>query len=331
MLRHVLALGLAASACVLPMAGCAGDPSDDADDSLHIGDGNAPEDEMVSERQLNGSQLPDKTISLTFDDGPGDRTTELVDFLDGRGIKATFFINGKQVPGRQGALEKVVKGGHLLANHTQNHELLTRLGAARIVREVAETDRFIAAVQPNGPWVLRAPFGGWNGSVARAINGSEMKKYVGSVFWDEGGELTSNAAADWACWRDRISTERCGDLYIQEITRKRKGVVLMHDINGKTVDMVKTMIPKLVAAGFKFAALADVPSIQRALGTNAGGGGTPPVEGDRQCSSATLGRPVDENVCVQSASNQRWFRCVDGDWAASTGPSDSACTQRFPL
>src|SRR6187401_3192303 len=104
-------------------AGCVADLDDDGeDDPVRAG-----EEELVTERQLTGSELPDKTLSLTFDDGPGPRTAELADWLAAKGIKATFFINGKNAPGRQAALDKIVGRGHLLANHTQNHLQLTSL------------------------------------------------------------------------------------------------------------------------------------------------------------------------------------------------------------
>jgi peptidoglycan/xylan/chitin deacetylase (PgdA/CDA1 family) len=330
--RRILALLFISTSACVAVAGCAADTTDEGtgdgeEDNVHVGDGNAPEDELVAERQLMGNELPDKTISLTFDDGPGQRTSELADYLAEKGVKGAFFINGMKVSGRQAAVDRVVGRGHLLANHTQNHLQLTK-SSTNVVKEVTDTDSIIAQVQPNGPWVIRAPFGAWNANVARTINGTAMKKYVGSVFWDEGGALTANAAADWDCWGKGVSVARCGELYLKEIRAKKRGIVLMHDIHNKTVDMVKLILPTLIAEGFKFAALQDVPSVKRAIAA-AGGGGAPVT--DDQCSSATLGRAVNENVCVQSRSNQKWFRCVDGEWAASTGAGDTACTQRFPL
>jgi peptidoglycan/xylan/chitin deacetylase (PgdA/CDA1 family) len=324
--RRLFALLLVATSACVASAGCAVDADDGGDDDdLYEGDGNSTEEALVAERQLNGSELPDKTISLTFDDGPGRRTSELADYLAEKGVKAAFFINGAKVAGRQGTVDRIVGRGHLLANHTQNHKQLTKLSAASIIKEISDTDVIITQAQPQGPWLVRAPFGAWNAGVARAVNGSAMKKYVGSVFWDEGGALTANAAADWDCWGKGVSVQRCGELYLKEIRSKKRGVVLMHDIHDKTVDMVKQILPTLIAEGYKFSALEDVPSVKRAIV----GAGTPAA--DDQCQSATLGRAVNENVCVQSRSNQKWSRCVDGEWLGSTGPTDTKCTQRFPL
>jgi peptidoglycan-N-acetylglucosamine deacetylase len=330
--RLVSLLLVSLSACAVGV-GCAATDASEDDNVVEGGDGDGdrPADELVAERQLNGSELPEKTISLTFDDGPGRRTGELADFLGENGVKAAFFINGMQVGGRQAALDKVVGRGHLLANHTQNHKQLTGLNAAKIISEVEQTDEIIASLQPNGPWVIRAPFGAWNGNVARTLNGSPMKKYVGSVFWDEGGALTNSAAADWDCWGKGVSVQQCGQLYLQEIRSKKRGVVLMHDIHEKTVDMVKQILPTLIAEGYKFIPVHEVPSVDRAIRAAAGGGGGTAPTNEQQCPSSTLGRAVDENICVQSRTDQKWYRCVHGEWAASAGAGDSRCTQRFGL
>jgi peptidoglycan/xylan/chitin deacetylase (PgdA/CDA1 family) len=327
--RRLVALMLASSVAACgALSGCATETGADDDEEFVQGSGDGDgADEIVSERQLMGSELPDKTITLTFDDGPGPRTAELADYLGAQGVPATFFINGKNVPGRQATLDTIVARGHLLANHTQNHLQLTKLSAARVVSEVSETDAFITSVQPDKPSVIRAPFGAWTGTTARAINATSMKKYVGSVFWDVGGELTASSAADWACWGKGVSIERCGALYLQEIRARKHGIVLMHDVHGRTIDMVKQILPTLKAEGFTFAALLDVPSVKRALAAAA----APPANAN-DCSSATLGRSVAENSCVQSRSNQKWFRCVGGEWASSTGPDDAKCTAgKFPL
>jgi peptidoglycan/xylan/chitin deacetylase (PgdA/CDA1 family) len=328
--RQLVALALASAvAACAGLSGCAAQTSEEEDDpSLADGSGDGTsEDAIVSEHSLVGNELPDHTLSLTFDDGPGPRTKELGDYLATQGIKATFFINGKNVPGRQGVLSALIANGHTIANHTQNHLQLTKLSSAKVISEVTSTDNFIAEVQPNGPWLLRPPFGAWNGATARAVNSTPMKKYVGSVFWDVGGVLSATAAADWDCWGKHVSVDKCGSLYINEMNAKKRGIVLMHDVHGQTIDMVKVIVPKLKAAGWKFATVEDVPSIKRAIGNVTAG-----TSGDDACSSSTLGRTVPENSCVQSRNDQKWHRCENKEWVDASGPTDAKCTgAKFPI
>jgi peptidoglycan/xylan/chitin deacetylase (PgdA/CDA1 family) len=329
---------LSSSLVACAVAGCAIDPSvsDDADDGDGDGSGlvgdsvNQSEDQLLSEHQLTGSELPDKTVALTFDDGPGPRTIELVDYLASQGIPATFFLNGKNVPGHQDRVDAIVNRGMILANHTQNHLQLTHLSASKLLSEVTLTDDIIKEAQPDGPFLLRAPYGAMNGTVTRTLNRTEQSKYVGSIFWDIGGELTSNSAADWDCWGKHVTVERCGELYLQEIHRRKHGIILMHDIHSHTIDMVKTVVvPQLIADGYKFASLPEVPSIKRALENNGAGAGD---ADDGSCSSATLGKTMPETTCVQSRNDQKWYVCAEGEWDLVPGSSDARCAgQKYPL
>ncbi len=328
--RRLVALVLATSAVACGVvSGCAAPTGEEEEDAAlegASGDG-ISEDAIVSERQLMGTDMAAKTIALTFDDGPGPRTAELAEYLAAEGVPAAFFINGKNVPGRQSVIDTIVGRGHLLANHTQNHLQLTKLSADKVVKEVADTDAFIVRAQPNQPSIIRAPFGAWNGNTARAINATSMKKYVGSVFWDVGGALTSSAAADWDCWGKGVSVDRCGALYLQEIRAKNHGIVLMHDVHGKTVDMMKKILPTLKAEGYKFAKLTDVPSVKRAVGDVSSA-----TAGDDACSSSTLGRSVPEGSCVQSRNDQKWHRCLDKEWVPASGATDALCTgAKYPI
>ncbi len=291
------------------------------------GDGNVSEDELVSERQLMGSDMAQKHIALTFDDGPGGRTAELANYLGDERVVAAFFINGKNVPGRQGVIDTLIQRGHSLANHTQNHEQMTRLSGTPLVKAVSDTDVFVKAAQPRGPFLLRAPYGAWNGRVANELNATEMKKYVGSIFWDVGGALTATAAADWDCWGRGVSVQRCADLYLQEIRAKKRGIVLMHDVHSKTVDMVKLMVPVLKAEGYVFDKVEDAPSVKRAIATASGGTATPP---GAKCFSSTLGVDKEEGACVQSRRDQKWYRCAAGEWIAASA-TDARCTSRVAL
>ncbi|APQ74764.1 polysaccharide deacetylase [Clostridium botulinum] len=67
-----------------------------------------------------------KEIYLTFDDGPSDKTTEdILDALKENDVKATFFIIGKYIEGREDVLKRIVKEGHSLGLHTYSHNYKT--------------------------------------------------------------------------------------------------------------------------------------------------------------------------------------------------------------
>lgn len=245
---------------------------------------------------FRGSSLPPKTLALTFDDGPGDRTAELSLYLKGEGIEAAFFVNGMRFDAQSGPiLQGLIDDGHIVGNHTEHHLSLTGVNDGKprptadvILAELADTDAKIAPYVKNDRWLFRPPYGDFDADTLAALAPTPMNKYVGPILWDAGDHMdeANGRAADWDCWQDgsdakRLTVEQCGDLYLTEIKRQSRGIVLMHDpyFNeldpklGGTVDMVKYLVPKLKAEGFTFTRVDKVPDIAAALPPLEGGGG----------------------------------------------------------
>ncbi len=102
-------------------------------------------------------------ICLTFDDGPGPETLEVLDILNEFGVPATFFMIGERVAGfdQQEALrERLRQGGHRVANHSYRHPSFLTLSASAVREEVDTTERLLDDVF--GELLLpafRPPFG----------------------------------------------------------------------------------------------------------------------------------------------------------------------------
>jgi peptidoglycan-N-acetylglucosamine deacetylase len=213
--------------------------------------------------QLYGRDLPEKTVALTFDDGPGARGLELGTYLKTEGIRAAYFVVGKVAINSPNTLKTLQSQGHLIANHSYNHLQMTKLKDP--VSEVRRTDDVIKSYVDNGKFLFRPPYGDWNSRVASILNNAGLKKYVGSIFWDVGGVRANGYSADWDCWPKGDSIQTCGNGYLKEIRAKGKGIVLMHDVHNKTVDMVKYMVPILKKEGYKFIRVDEVPNIKVSL------------------------------------------------------------------
>jgi hypothetical protein len=195
----------------------------------------------------------------------------------------------------------------LIANHTHNH-LDMQLSSTNKKSQVVTTDKIIAPYITGNVFMFRAPFGSWNGSVASYLNKEGLTKYVGSVFWDIGGQLTSSYGADWDCWGRGLSVKTCGDRYMNEVRAKGRGIVLLHDIHSKTVDMTKYIVPKLKAEGYKFIRVDSVPSVAQQIRK---AGGTP---GTLYTAAQPTPKPtLPTGTCLVSGS--------DGSMNVRTGPS----------
>jgi peptidoglycan/xylan/chitin deacetylase (PgdA/CDA1 family) len=236
--------------------------------------------QALTAEPLRGGGLPPKTLAFTFDDGPGDRTEELSQYLKDQKIRVGFFINGKNLTHGTGVLKELVDAGHVIGNHTQTHPDLTTLTSAQVVAELTETDALIAPFVPDNRFMFRPPFGAYDDVTFQALQGSPMNKYIGPIDWDIGDRMGPEQAADWDCWAPNgtsippvLDVKTCGDLYLAEIRHVSSGIVLMHDpyfidddpMKGGTVDMVKYIVPILKAEGFTFVRLDEVPAISAVL------------------------------------------------------------------
>lgn len=210
-----------------------------------------------------------KTLALTFDDGPSAFTGQLLDTLALNKVRATFFVVGTRVRSHPETMERMMREGHVIANHSYSHANLGHRYATNpelLISQVGKTNAAIAPyVRPGQGLYFRAPYGVWRRVHADILNQDPvLKNYVGPIYWDIGGNIsyddsgTLRAAADWDCWAHDLSAEECGRGYMREIRRKQGGVVLMHDIRERSLWMLSIMLPKLVAEGYTFVTLDEV-------------------------------------------------------------------------
>ncbi|MGZ3809869.1 MAG: hypothetical protein ACXVCE_17425, partial [Bacteriovorax sp.] len=103
-----------------------------------------------------------------------------------------------------------------------------------------------------------------NKDFADFLNGNELgKQYTGPILWDIGGELEIKdgkylQSADWECWSKKISIDDCMSGYLYEATKRKGGVVLMHDLRHQSAELLAKMIPELEDRGFIFSTMNDV-------------------------------------------------------------------------
>lgn len=81
--------------------------------------------------------------ALTFDDGPGPSTPEVLDTLAREGVRATFFVLGRQVDRHPDLVRRMVAEGHQLANHGYDHGILIFRGARHVRDQLARTERAV--------------------------------------------------------------------------------------------------------------------------------------------------------------------------------------------
>ena len=98
-------------------------------------------------------------VALTFDDGPGDWTETILDLLGTHGARATLFVLGGSIEGREDVLNRAAGSGHELGNHTWSHRHPAELTDDELRGELVRTGRRIEEVAHVRPRLVRPPYG----------------------------------------------------------------------------------------------------------------------------------------------------------------------------
>lgn len=87
------------------------------------------------------------TLVLTFDDGPGSRLTPaILDILAEFNVKATFFLLGRNIPGRERIVEKIAEQGHEICSHGYDHLNYWKVSPLRCIKDIKHGWQAINAV-----------------------------------------------------------------------------------------------------------------------------------------------------------------------------------------
>ena len=195
---------------------------------------------------------PGKVIALTFDDGPGPYTAQLLDILDQHGAKATFFLIGSKVSAQADVLRRMHARGHQLGNHSWSHPELPKLPIDQVAGEIDRTNDAIKQATGIKPTVMRPPYGAVNGVVLEQLRLRGMS----SILW----------SVDTRDWADRNSDIVCS----RAVAGAHPGaIILMHDIHQTSVNAVPCILSSLKQQGYSFV------TVQGLIGNMAAGAGYP--------------------------------------------------------
>lgn len=183
-------------------------------------------------------------VYLTFDDGPSKYTDEILDILDTYGVKATFFVVGKDSDFAREAMQEIVNRGHTLGMHSYTHKYSEIYNSLEdFAEDYRKIHDYVYEVTGVDSMVYRFP-GGSSNSVSD-IDMQEFADYLdtqGVRFFDwnissgdGGGKL--------------LSTETLIRNSTADIARFETSVILMHDAASKptTVEALPTIIENILA------------------------------------------------------------------------------------
>ena len=186
---------------------------------------------------------------MTFDDGPSTLLTpKLLDMLKARGIKATFFLIGKNAEANPKIIQRIIAEGHEVGNHSWSHPPLNKCSAEKFKHELNGTNDAIQAAIGTRPTLIRPPYGATNANLDRTMD----EKYgMKVILW----------SVDPMDWKYRNS-ERVATYILSHA--KPGDIILSHDIHATTVAAMPKVFDELLKRGFKFVTVSQLIALQSA-------------------------------------------------------------------
>lgn len=178
---------------------------------------------------------PGPAVAITFDDGPSAEWTPiLLDGLKERGVKATFFVIGKNVEkeGNSRIIERMHDEGHLIGNHTYGHVNLSKMSREEAHKELDHTDGLIREITGAETAFVRPPFGAFPGDMEEELDKLYVKWTVDPLDW---------------------TTENADEIVQRVVTdTEENDIILLHDCYESSVKAALRIIDILQAQGYEF-------------------------------------------------------------------------------
>ncbi|KGF70803.1 polysaccharide deacetylase [Hoeflea sp. BAL378] len=186
-------------------------------------------------------RLADKEVILTFDDGPiPAKTDRILATLRHYGVKATFLMVGQMAVHYPAIAQRVAAQGHSIGGHTYNHASLAGRGYTQALTDIANGNAAVARVTGAPVGFFRFPYLADTAALRQAASAR------GLVILD-----VDIDTKDYF----KLSPETLAANTMARVRAKRKGIILMHDIHGRTADMLPLLLSELKAGGYKVVAL----------------------------------------------------------------------------
>ncbi|MCR4963348.1 MAG: polysaccharide deacetylase family protein [Firmicutes bacterium] len=179
-------------------------------------------------------------MALTFDDGPSkENTPVLLDGLQKRDIRATFFVLGVRAQANTGIIERAHAAGNVICSHGYDHkERFTNLSAEGLADQLDRTAKIIYQITESYPPYVRPPYGAIDQSTAARIPHPMMLWTVDTRDWDV----------------------KDADIVCQNIVDAAKdgAVILLHDLYATSVEGALKAVDRLTAEGWQFVTLPEL-------------------------------------------------------------------------
>ena len=187
----------------------------------------------------------EKYIAITFDDGPsGDLTTELLDGLAERQVKATFFVCGYRISEFPDSLRRVAAEGHEIGLHSCCHDYMHKMTKDEITEDITDCAQAVTEACGASPVLFRPPGGLYSDALVTAA--AEFGAPI--ILW-------SVDPRDW----EQGSGQ---NVYRNVVENASPGaIILMHELSENSVRCALRAIDTLTAQGYCFCTVSELAAV----------------------------------------------------------------------
>ena len=211
-----------------------------------------PQAKSIKIQNINPSVVSDKTVYLTFDDGPSYLTNQILDILKEENVPATFFVTSRQIDKYYKEIERMQAENHTVALHTSTHNYSYIYSSEEnYFNDLNDIRMKVFNIIGVKPRIIRLP-GGSSNTVSKKYNKGIMSRITAI--------LTNNDFYyyDWNIDSGDASGKLSKECIYQNVTNKLHNgtnIILMHDSPAKatTAEALKDIIEYAKANGYTFA------------------------------------------------------------------------------
>ncbi len=182
----------------------------------------------------------EKLVALTFDDGPSGRyTRKLLEGLEERNARATFFLCGYRMAQDPELTHRIYREGHEIGLHGYSHKPMQNMCPGDIIQELEQS----VSLLPPGckAAFLRCP----GGTCSKCTRETVSKLGFSLIYW-------SVDPQDWA-------TDNVSNIVKEVLDHVQDGdIILMHDMSNSSVEAALAIVDKLTNQGFRFVTVSHL-------------------------------------------------------------------------
>ncbi|SMP38091.1 polysaccharide deacetylase family protein [Anoxynatronum buryatiense] len=211
---------------------------------------------------VSGNRNDERTVYLTFDDGPSANTARILDLLKQHQIPATFFVVGSDSEFAQRMYHRIVDEGHALGNHTYTHDYQQIYSSVDgFMNDVLRLQDHLETITGVRPEVFRFPAGS-NNRFYQQFQSSDNPFFMIEIM--QALENKGLAYFDWnVSSTDAAASTLDTDIIISNTLNNLAGhqnaIILFHDSSPKTttVEALPQIIAHLKSRGYTFKKLTS--------------------------------------------------------------------------